>query len=296
MIIDIRCRPNIEGAGTYFSPKTAGQRGHAGAAAVKGEPTLEEFFKDIKDAGITTAIAASGNNPGCRVGRRVINDRDTPNEVLAELQKNYPGKIVGVAGIDPGNVYHNAIEELERCVKKLGLKIVFFEPVRSPGCPFNDRRLYPIYEKCVELDVPMIFQTSGLLGGTYMDYSHPRHIEQVAEDFPDLNIICGHGCYPWVREMIVLSARRHNIWTSPDGNLLRLGTDEWVQSVNENYFGFADKFLFGSSYPLRPIKPYVDAFFKLPWKKEYLDRILYKNAITALKLDRDPAIKKMYKL
>jgi len=37
-------------------------------------------------------------------------------------------------------------------------------------------------------------------------------------------------------------------------------------------------------------------FFSLPWKREVLNRILYKNAIRAFKLEEDPTFKKMYKL
>lgn len=295
MIIDMRCRLNVKEAGEYFSPTTATQRGHAGAAAVQPAPTIDGFFKEIEGAGITTAVSVSGNSPGMRIGHRVIQDRTTPNDLLADVQKKYLGKFIGVAGIDAGNVFHNALGELERCVKVLGLKAVFIEPGRSPGCLLDDRRLYPIYEKCVELNVPLIPQTSAYIGGKNIEYGHPKYIDQIAEDFPDLNIICGHACYPYVREMIIVASRRDNVWASPDGCLFRLGTEDWVKAVNQNEFGFADKFIFGSAYPLRPLKPFVDAFFQLPWKKEVLDKILYKNAIKALKLENDRVIREMYK-
>ena len=65
----------------------------------------------------------------------------------------------------------------------------------------------------------------------------------------------------------------------------------------EEYMGMADQFLFGSAYPFYPIKEYVDEFFsKFAWKKEVLDRILYKNALKALKLENDPVFREMYEL
>ncbi|MFC1981656.1 amidohydrolase family protein [Chloroflexota bacterium] len=295
MIIDMRCRLTTKETAQYFSIMMAKSKFLADIPALE-KGTVDTFFNEIEEAGITTAVSVSGNGPGITIGREVLPDRTTPNDLLAEVQKKYPGKFISVAGIDAGNVFHNALEELERCVKVLGMKAVFIEPGRSPGCLLNDRRLYPIYQKCVDLGVPLIPQTSGLKGAKNIDYANPRYIEEVAEDFPELNIICGHGCYPYVREMIVVAGRRHNVWASPDKSLLRLGTDDWVRAVNENDYGFADKFLFGSAYPFTPIKSYIDAFFKLGWKEEILDKILYKNAITALKLENDPVIREMYKL
>lgn len=40
------------------------------------------------------------------------------------------------------------------------------------------------------------------------DLGHPRHLDQVAIDFPELTIIGGLGGWPWVNEMVAL-VRRH---------------------------------------------------------------------------------------
>ncbi len=81
-----------------------------------------------------------------------------------------------------------------------------------------------------------------------------------------------------------------------------LGKDDWIEAINGNYrayfgdYGIADRFVFGSAYPLFDLKQYMRFFFGLPWKREVLNRILYKNAIRAFKLEEDPIFKKMYKL
>ena len=54
--------------------------------------------------------------------------------------------------------------------------------------------------------------------------------------------------------------------------------------------------LTGSADPLFDLTDYVRFFFSLPWKREVLNRILYKNALRALKLEDDPTFRKMYKL
>jgi len=295
MIIDIRCRLSTKKMGKYFYERVKAAGKLDQIPALK-EGTIEAFFRDLKEAGVTTAVSASGNNPGKNVGNRVRPARTTSNDEMAAIQKKHYGRIIGVAGIDAGGIFHNPLEELERCVKKLGLKVACIEPSRSPDCPLNDKNLYPLYHKCSDMGVPVIIQTN-CMGAEKLDYMHPDRVDEVAADFPKLNIICGHGCYPWVREMIIVAGRRNNVFPSPDSHAINgLGTDLWVEAVNRNLYGMANKFIFGTAYPLYPLKHMVDAYFQLPWKKEVLPQIMYKNALRALKLENDLVFKKMYKV
>ncbi len=107
----------------------------------------------------------------------------------------------------------------------------------------------------------------------------------VAQKFPDLRIICAHGCYPYVREAIVTAMRRDNIWLSPEGYLWHLGHEDWLRAINKDFEGFSNKFLFGSAYPLTPIKAFVDNFKALSFSEEVLPKLLYKNALNALNLN-----------
>ena len=296
MIIDMRCRVTIPEAGGYFVTTLTRQslkKGKYEQIEAYKKGTIEAFFEEIGSYGITTAVSVSGNNPGFKIGNVVMPDRVTPNDLMAKLQKEHWGRFIGVAGIDAGNVFHKATDEIERCYK-MGLRIVFIEPGRSPGCNLDDRRLYPIYEKCVERGMALIPQTSGMKGGRNIDYAHPKYIDQVADDFPDLRIIAGHGCYPYVREAIIVACRRDNVYMSSDTYTFELGTEDWLKAVNLNLRGFQDKFLFGSSYPLSPLKPTMEKFHKESWNPEALPKILYKNALRALKLEQDPKFKEMY--
>lgn len=295
MIIDVRCRLTAREAVSYFAGRAA-KRGKLDLFPAIKDGTVEGFFREIGDAGITTAVSVSGNNPGLKIGTKENAPRTTPNDLMAEVQRNHWGKFIGVAGIDASNAFHNALKEIERC-HQFGLRVVFIEPGRAPMCNLDDRRLYSIYEKCVELDMALIPQTSGLWGGKSIDYANPKHLEVVAEDFPQLRIVAGHACYPYVREAIIVAARHENVFLSPDFYLLQMGTEDWVKSVNSNFFGFQDQFLFGSGYPISmSIKQYVEEFFKLPWKEEVLPKILYKNALRAFKLEDDPTFRQIYKL
>ena len=71
--------------------------------------------------------------------------------------------------------------------------------------PPTDPCYYPLYAKCVELDVA--FQTQvGHTGPLFpSETGRPIYIDQVALDFPELRIICGHIGWPWTEEMIAVA-------------------------------------------------------------------------------------------
>ena len=91
------------------------------------------------------------------------------------------------------------------------------EPGRSPKCDLDDRRLWPFYARVQALDMTLIPQTSGLWGGLSIDFANPRHLEPIAEDFPNLRILAGHACYPYVREAIMLALAALSVVTTPRG-------------------------------------------------------------------------------
>jgi len=283
MIIDVRCRFTGGKSADYYRTQLTKSSRLELIESLK-EGTEESFFKEIQSAGVTTAVSASGLNPGARLGKYNLPDRTTLNDELAEIQARNPGKFIACGGIDVSNTVHNSLDEIQRCVHDLNIKVFCIEPGRAPGCNPSDTKLFNVYKILQELDCTIIIQTSGLKGGTYLNYAHPDHIEVVAENFPDLRIICAHGCYPYVREAIAIAMRRNNIWLSPEGYLWHLGHEDWLRAINKNFEGFSNKFLFGSAFPLTPIKTFVENFIKLPWENDVLPKLLYKNALDALNL------------
>ena len=295
MIIDTRCRLTAGDAAGYFVNRMT----HAGRVNRIGafiDFSIDAFFAEIQAAGVTTAVSVSGLNPGAKLGRFDLPPRTTANDDLARVQRDNPGSFLAVGGIDVSNAFHDALAEIDRCANELNMRAVCIEPGRAPGCLISDERLYPIYEKCQYLDLTMIIQTSGGLGGQYVDYANPKYVEIIAETFPRLRIICGHGCYPYVREAIVVASRRDNVWLSPDGYFFHMGHEDWVRAINYNLMGFSERFLFGSAYPLTAIGLFVENFMKVSWREEVLEKILYRNALKALGLENDPVFRQMYKL
>lgn len=247
----------------------------------------DSFFNELDHAGVTMAVSVSGLNPGTSFGRFEFPDRTTSNDELAEIEKRQGGRFLAVGGIDVSNTFHNSFEEAKRCVIELGMKALTIEPGRAPGCSVDDPQLFPFYDLCQDLNVTLI-PNMGPKSGASLAYAHPQSIEKIAFAFPNLRIICGHGCYPFVREAILTACRHDNIWLAPSGYFFLLGHDDWMQAINKDIMNFSDRFLFASGYPLNPISAYVQRFLRLDWNPSVLEKILYRNAFEALGLRHNP--------
>ena len=190
--------------------------------------------------------------------------------------------LTGVAGIDPSDK-SQAIDEIDRFVVNGPLRGVGMEPGLLPVPMYpNDRRIYPIYEKCEAEGIPLLLMAGGG-NGPDASYSHPMVIDQIAADFPNLTIINTHGGYPWVTEILFVAYRRPNLYICPDMYLFNQpGWQDYVTAAN---FALQDRFLFGTAYPFIPLEAGVEHFKKLPFKPEVLPKVLYQNAVRALKLD-----------
>src|SRR5699024_9429981 len=92
-----------------------------------------------------------------------------------------------------------AIEEATRQADELGLRGDKFHP-SAPGFDPSDREFYPLWEALEEIGLPMLSHTgqngmgAGLPGGAgiKLGYSNPLLLDEVAADFPNLQIIMAH--------------------------------------------------------------------------------------------------------
>jgi predicted TIM-barrel fold metal-dependent hydrolase len=63
--------------------------------------------------------------------------------------------------------------------------------------------------------------------------------------------------------------------------LFQTGGSAYVEAVN----GFlGDQFLFGSSYPFRPIRQTIEDFQAIGFRDDLLDRLFFGNAVRLLNL------------
>lgn len=228
--------------------------------------TLEGYVHEVAEAGITTAVVVGRDTPGIR----------TSNDVIAELVSHYPGLLVGVGAVDPQSP--NAVAEVARAVTTLGLKGINLEPAfMRPAMKADDPRLYPVYSACQDLAVP-VFLMSGPTAAN-LDYVHPVAVGTVAAAFPRLTIVCYHGFYPFIAEIIAIAFKHPNVHVVPDMYTFAPGGGLYLEAAN----GFMqDQFLFGTAYPFRAMGQSVEDFLASSISERVLDKVLYRNALRVL--------------
>jgi predicted TIM-barrel fold metal-dependent hydrolase len=119
-----------------------------------------------------------------------------------------------------------AVWEMDHLVKEMGFEMVKLYPPEDIG-PMNDPAMWPFFEKVTELGVPLaIHSAQAYVAGQFTKYCHPRLLEEIATDFPEIPIIAHHIGHPFVDELCWLSSIYKNIYV---GTSYILGST-WVSS------------------------------------------------------------------
>ena len=269
-----------EEPGVALSEVAAQMRRYFRQEAPPSDP--EVMYQNFKDLDVIAVIftVANESNTG---------HKGSSNDWVASLAKKHPDQFIGWASVDPWQG-KGAIYELERCVKELGLKGLKMMP-SSQGFFPNDERFYPLWSKVQELGIPVLFHSghaaagSGLPGGGgfKLKYNRPiPNMDDIAADFPEMNIILAHPSWPWVSEQISMCVHKNNVFCDLSGWAPKYIPEELVREVNSR---IQDKALYGSDYPVLRPERWFREFEDLPIKDEVRPKILLENAKRLLKLD-----------
>jgi uncharacterized protein len=175
-----------------------------------------------------------------------------------------------------------AVRELDRAVRELGFKALRVIPWLWK-LPPNDRLYYPLYVKCIELDVPFCTQVGHT--GPLMPSETGRpipYIDEVALTFPELKIVGGHIGYPWTDEMIALAWKHEHVYIDTSAYLPRYYPPQLLHFMNS--YG-QDKVLFGSNFPMLDLKQCAEQARALELKPEVKAKFLAGNARRVFQLD-----------
>jgi uncharacterized protein len=236
--------------------------------------SLDDFVKQLDDMEVEKAVIFNldEETPSGLAG--------LPNDYYADIVRQYPDKFIGIAGIDPLKGM-DAVREIRRCYD-LGLRGVGVRPFMF-GIPPTHAKMYPIYSTCVELDIPIWFHLSINYSTNNMEVERPIHLDVVAQDFPELKMIAGHGGWPWVAEMMAVAWRNPNIYidiASYMPKYLSMPGSGWEPLMNLGNSILQDRILFGSTWLFmgQTIRQLADGVRELPIKEEVKDKWLYHNA------------------
>jgi uncharacterized protein len=236
------------------------------------EPPIELTVAAMDHAGIELGLLSAWRGPeGSLIG----------NDEVAGWVSQHPDRFAGLAAVNLERPM-DAVRELRRCVGELGFRGLRVVPWLWDAPP-TDRRYYPLHAACVELGVPFFTQVghTGPLRPSQTGRPIP-YIDQVALDFPELVIVCGHIGYPWTEEMIAVARKHQNVYVDTSAYTARRYPPELVRYMRTD--GGRRKVLFGTNYPMIAPQQALEGLDALGLDDETRELFLTGNAKRLLEL------------
>jgi predicted TIM-barrel fold metal-dependent hydrolase len=139
-----------------------------------------------------------------------------PVEDMVPLAAHNPARIKFAANVNP-HLHYPIDEELRRQLD-LGAIALKVHPVHG-GFPANDRALYPAYEICQSLGLPVIMHCgTSTFPGALNQFGDPILLEDVLRDFRSLDIVLAHGGRGWWYDIAAfLALSNEHVWIELSG-------------------------------------------------------------------------------
>jgi len=248
--------------------------------------TIEGVIKHMDDANIEKAVIMSMDTSS--VDHWAFKAKTINNDDIAEFVRRYPDRFIGYGSVDPRR--EDAVAETERCIKELNFKGMKFHPGAVRLFPNDEKYFYPIYEKCVELGVPVQSHcgTTGLYF-TKIKHTMPVYYDDVAVDFPTLKLVLLHfGIGGWHDQAMSVAFRHPNVYLDISGASPRIIPRDLALAANTPFY--QNKIIFGTDYPFVGMAQWFNTFNKVmkdTWTDETKKKVFRENA---LNLHRQPPV------
>ncbi len=234
--------------------------------------TTKQIIAEMDRAGIQILMLSAWHRPGMWV---------FSNDLIAEMVAEFPDRFVGVAAVNLEKPVE-AVRELDRAVKQLGFKALRVVPWLWK-LPPNDKLYFPLYVKCIELDIPFCTQVGHT--GPLMPSETGRpvpYLDEVALVFLELKIVAGHIGHPWTDEMIGVAWKHENVHIDTSAYLPRYYPPQllhYLKTYGQN------KVLFGSNFPQLSLEKCVRQVNELGLAEDIKAKFLFQNAQRVFKLE-----------
>jgi predicted TIM-barrel fold metal-dependent hydrolase len=203
-------------------------------------------------------------------------------DVSRKALQTYPDRFIAQGGVDP-NKGKEGIRNMVRQYEEFGVRSFgAFNSGFDPQVGIDAELMYPIYDKCVELDVP-IFSCAGVPGPRLpMWPQHVERIDKVMYDFPELVFVTRHGCEPWVDLAVKLMLKWPNLYYSTSAFAPKYYPKEIIDYANTRG---ADKVIYAGYFPIGlSLERIMKDMQNVAFKDEVWPKFLRENACKVLKI------------
>jgi uncharacterized protein len=173
------------------------------------QPSAQEVADYYRERNMLAVVFNVDDEAG--MGRKRLGN----GEVLEAARAN-PDVLIPFASVDPHKGKLGVREARE--LIDAGARGFKFHPNTQAFWP-SDRAFYPLYEVIAQAGLIALFHsgTTGIGagmpggGGVRLKYSNPMCVDDVAADFPELDIILAHPSFPWQDEALAIAVHKPNV-------------------------------------------------------------------------------------
>ena len=247
---------------------------------------VEYMFKDVPEKGLegsSDPVSTTHREMDLWGVERGLIGVGDPSGTGAESLKRHPDRFIPSSSADP-NEGMKGIRRLVREHETYGTRAVGVFPSGTfPQVAINDKLMYPLYAKCVELGIP-IFCCAGIPGPRLK--AAPQHVELIDEvmfDFPELVFVTRHGCEPWTELAVKLMLKWPGLHYSTSAFAPKYYPADIVNYANTRG---ADKIIYAGYFPMGlSLERIMTELTGVGFKDEVWPKFLRTNALRVLGLE-----------
>jgi len=168
-----------------------------------------------------------------------------PAAFVADIVRRWPGRFVGVAGLDP--LHGDPGGQIEQA-RSLGLHGLTISPSEQGFHPTHSSAMR-VYELAEQAGLPLWVSRPGPLGPeSRLEFDQPLAWDEIARTFPTLPIVVSGIGDPWIPETLQLLVKHERVFASLAGLVRRSWTLFGALQQAEG-LGVLDRLLFASGFP-----------------------------------------------
>jgi predicted TIM-barrel fold metal-dependent hydrolase len=251
----------------------------------------------LRDEG-SRAMAFPAEYMFTEVPERAGTEDDPVATTLAEMDRH--GIAIGLVGLDRDGVARRAVAEhpdrfrlsvevdpndVTAAVRRIReahttdcvVAVSTFPAGCNPQVPVSDAKYYPVYQTCIDLDLPIIVN-AGIAGPRVPSAcQHVEHFDRVCYDFPELRIVMRHGAEPWVDLAVKLMLKWPGLYYMTSAFAPKYYPRAVLDYANTRG---ADKVMYAGYYPMGlSLERIVGELADLPLRDHVWRRFLRDNAL-----------------
>ena len=197
--------------------------------------------------------------------------------------KEHPDRFIPTTSADP-NRGMDAIYDLIRDYETWGVRQCSTFPAGLvPQVDINDKKFFPLYAKCCELDIAYSVN-AGVPGPRVpMHCQHVEHLDEVCWYFPELTLITYHGCEPWEALAVKLMLK----WPGLHYATSAFAPKHYPKAIIDyaNTRG-ADKIIYAGYFPMGlSLERIMTEMKDVPFRDHVWPKFLRENALRVLKAE-----------